>query len=142
MSGDLDMSVLNAALKAQIESNVTNANVVDTYESIPVISGVLMPSYVYTFIGPYESARGKGICGTQLNPHELVLLIECVSEDVSITHELRNDLLKPGVLVGVHLAAGSSALRLSGGYAVPQTSQDGTPVRFVDTLRFSLTYNL
>ena len=137
----LDFSQVKNGIKGRIASGVPNVDIFDTHGEARRMNGVLVPYVVLSIGGPIHAARGRGICGSARDPHHLWIHVLCVSEDTDQATSMKNQLLAAGVLVD-YMPPGAGPLTLVGGFQDKFSSQDGSPVRFIDALRFNVTYNL
>lgn len=137
----LDFSQVRAGIEGRIRSGVPNVDIFDTHGEARRTNGVLVPYIVLSIGGPIHAARGRGICGSARDPHHLWIHVLCVSEDTNQATSMKNQLLAAGILVD-YMPPGAGPLTLVGGYQDKVASQDGSPVRFIDALRFNVTYNL
>ena len=137
----LDFSSVLCGIRGRITSGVPNVDVFDTHGEARRINGVLVPYIVLSLGGPIRAASGRGICGSAKDPHILWVHVACVSESSAQATSMKNQLLAAGVLVD-YVPPGAGPLTLVGGYQDMFSSQDSSPVRFIDALRFNVTYNL
>lgn len=137
----LDFTAVRNGIASKISTGVPNVDIFDAHGEARRLNGVLVPYVVLSIGGPIHAARGRGICGSARDPHHLWVHVLCVSESSVQATSMKNQLLAAGVLVD-YMPPGSGPLTLVGGYQDKFVSQDGTPVRFIDALRFNVTYNL
>ena len=137
----LDFRPVRDAIISQVNWYLPNVPVVNAHGEATRVSGVLQPYVMVSMGGPIEAAKGRGILGPAHNPHYLWVHVHCVAEDVNQAQDMKAALLAPGALVGFEPPQ-CSMLSLVGGYQDTVVSQDSSPVRFDEALRFTLTYNL
>lgn len=137
----LDFRPVRDAIISQIEWSLPNVKVINAHGDAERVGGVLVPYVMVSMGGPVEAAKGRGIIGPAYNPHYLWVHVHCISEDIDQAQNMKAALLVPGALVGFQPPE-CSMLSLVGGYQDTVVSQDTSPVRFDEALRFTVTYNL